>query len=115
MKTVVREVSSPEDTLSGVSRAMKTGRAEREAHISFATPELLWQALPAKCWEILKTLCGTGPVSIRNAARRVNRDIKAVHGDVTVLLKAGILTRTSEGRIEFPWEDVMVEFVLQPA
>jgi len=47
MKTVVLEVRSLADTLADTSRAMKTGRAERAAHIGFATPELLWQVLTA--------------------------------------------------------------------
>ena len=114
MKTVVLDVRSLADTLSDVSRAMKTGRADREARISFATPELLWRVLTAKRWELLKTLCGAGPVSIREAARRVGRDVKAVHGDVTALLKAGVLDRTTAG-IVFPYEAVKVEFMLQAA
>jgi predicted transcriptional regulator len=48
------------------------------ASFYFATPELLWKALTAKRWELLKVLYGTGPVSIREAARRVGRDVKAV-------------------------------------
>ncbi len=115
MKTVVLEVRSLAETLTDASRAMKTGRADRTAHIAFATPELLWQVLTAKRWELLKTLCGAGPVSIREAARRVNRDVKAVHGDVTALLNAGILTRTADGGIEFPYKAVKVEFMLQAA
>jgi predicted transcriptional regulator len=55
------------------------------------------------------------PVSIREAARRVGRDAKAVHGDVTALLRAGVLTRTPEGRIEFPFDAVKVEFLLRAA
>jgi len=94
---------------------MRTGRAEREAYISFATPELLWQVLTAKRWELLKTLCGAGSISIREAARRVGRDIKAVHGDVSILLKAGILIRSAKGGIEFPYEAVKVEFMLKAA
>ncbi len=115
MKTVVLEVRSLAETLTDASRAMKTGRADRAAHIAFATPELLWQVLTAKRWELLKTLCGAGPVSIREAARRVSRDVKAVHGDVTALLNAGILTRTADGDIEFPYKAVKVEFMLQAA
>ncbi len=115
MKTVVLEVRSLAETLADASRAMKTGRADRAAHIAFATPELLWQVLTAKRWELLKTLCGAGPVSIREAARRVSRDVKAVHGDVTALLDAGILTRTADGGIEFPYKAVKVEFMLQAA
>ncbi len=94
---------------------MKTGRADREARISFATPELLWQVLTAKRWEILKVLCGAGPMLIREAARRVKRDVKAVHGDVTALLSAGVLDRAEEGGIVFPFEAVKVEFMLETA
>ena len=97
------------------ANAWKSGKGSRSARISFAAPELLWQVLTAKRWELLKMLCGAGPVSIREAARRVNRDVKAVHGDVTALLSAGVLNRTDGGKIEFPFETVKVEFLLQAA
>ena len=71
--------------------------------------------ITAKRWELLKVLCGAGPVSIREAARRVGRDVKAVHGDVTALLNAGLLDRTDSGRIVFPYEAVKVEFLLHAA
>jgi predicted transcriptional regulator len=48
-------------------------------------------------------------------ARRVGRDVKAVHGDVTALLNAGVLGRTEDGQIIFPFEAVKVEFLLQAA
>lgn len=115
MNMVVLEVRSLAETLADAARAMKTGRADREARIAFATPELLWQVLTAKRWELLKALCGAGPVSIREAARRVGRDVKAVHGDVTALLNAGVLSRAANGRVEFPFGAVKVEFVLQAA
>ena len=115
MKTVVLDVRSLADTLADASRAMKTGRADREARISFATPELLWRVLTPKRWELLKALCGAGPVSIREAARRVKRDVKTVHGDVTALLNAGVLDRVEAGGIVFPFEAVKVEFMLEAA
>ena len=115
MNTVVLEVRSLADSLSDTARAMNTGHGEPEVRIAFTTPELLWQVLTAKRWELLKALCGAGPVSIREAARRVGRDVKAVHGDVTALLNAGILNRSAEGGIEFPFEAVKVEFMLQAA
>jgi predicted transcriptional regulator len=95
--------------------AWKTGKPEKSARISFATPELLWRVLTQKRWELLKALCGAGPVSIREAARRSGRDVKAVHGDVTALLNAGVLDRTNDGRIIFPFEAVKVEFLLKAA
>jgi predicted transcriptional regulator len=115
MNTVVLEVRSLADTLADASRAMKTGRGEREARIAFATPELLWQVLTAKRWELLKAMCGAGRMSIREAARRVGRDVKAVHANVKALLDAGILERTAGGGIEFPYRAIKVEFVLQAA
>jgi predicted transcriptional regulator len=115
MSTVVLEVRSLAETLADAAHAMETGQADREVRISFATPELLWEVLTAKRWELLKVLCGAGPVSIREAARRIGRDVKAVHGDITALLRAGVLSRTPEGRIEFPFDAVKVEFLLRAA
>lgn len=115
MNTIVLEVRSLKDTLADAASVMKGRRREREAHISFATPELLWQVLTAKRWELLKALCGAGPVSIREAARRVERDVKAVHGDVSALLNAGVLLRKDDGRIVFPYDSVKVEFLLHAA
>ena len=115
MKTVVLEVRSLADSLADAARAMKTGRAERVARIGFATPELLWQVLTAKRWELLRAMCGAGPMAIREVARRVGRDVKAVHGDVQSLLTAGVLSRTPEGEVVFPFYAVKVEFLLQAA
>ena len=115
MKTVTLDVRSPSDAMADFTQAWKTGKPQRSARISFATPELLWKMLTEKRWELLKALCGAGPVSIREAARRVGRDVKAVHGDVTALLNAGVLNRTEDGRIVFPFDAVKVEFLLQAA
>ncbi|MBI3154861.1 MAG: DNA-binding protein [Burkholderiales bacterium] len=115
MKTVTLDVRSPEKAMAQALAAAKSGRPAKTARISFATPELLWRVLTAKRWEILKALCGAGPVSIREAARRVGRDVKAVHSDVTALLMAGVIDRTDSGQIEFPFEAVKVEFMLEAA
>lgn len=115
MKTVILDVRTPDASMGDFLQGWKTGVRQTTARISFATPELLWQVLTAKRWELLKALCGAGPVSIREAARRVHRDIKAVHGDVTALLNAGLLDRAEGGGIVFPYGAVKVEFLLQAA
>jgi predicted transcriptional regulator len=115
MKTVTLDVRSPADSMADFVQAWNTGKPQKTARISFASPELLWQVLTAKRWALLKALCGAGPVSIRESARRVGRDVKAVHGDVTALLNAGLLNRTDDGRIVFPFDAVKVEFLLQAA
>lgn len=115
MKTVTLDVRSPDDAQQGFAQAWKSGKAAKAARISFATPELLWKVLTAKRWELLKALCGAGPVSIRETARRAGRDVKAVHADVTALLNAGVLERNDDGLIVFPYDAVKVEFLLQAA
>jgi predicted transcriptional regulator len=114
VKTVTLEVRKPADAMAEFSRAWKSGKPQKSARISFATPEILWKVLTAKRWELLKVLCGAGPVSIREAARMVGRDVKAVHGDITALLAAGVLSRV-DGGVEFPFAAIKVEFLLQAA
>jgi predicted transcriptional regulator len=101
--------------MADFARVWKTGKPEKSARISFASPELLWKVLTAKRWELLKAMCGAGPMSIREAARRVERDVKAVHSDITALLNAGVLDRREDGRVVFPFDAVKVEFLLQAA
>ena len=115
MKTVTLEVREPEDTMAGFVQAWRTGKASRGDRISFASPELLWKVLTAKRWELLKAMCAAGPMSVREAATRVGRDVKAVHGDLTALFRAGVLVRRESGQLEFPYEAVKVEFLLQAA
>lgn len=113
MNTVTLSVASREDV---TRRALAAFDGEPQgAHISFASVELLWKVLTAKRWELLKTMIGQGPMSIREAARRVGRDVKAVHGDVRALLDAGVLDKTDNGRIVFPYDTVHVEFTLKAA
>ena len=115
MKTVILDVRAPEEAVQDFVSAWKSGKAQKSARISFATPELLWKVLTAKRWELLKAMCGAGPITVREAARRVNRDIKSVHTDLSALLKAGVLDRTESGQMVFPYETVKVEFMLQAA
>jgi predicted transcriptional regulator len=115
VKTVTLDVRAPAETMKDFVRVWKTGKAEKSARISFASPELLWKVLTAKRWELLKALCGAGPVSIREAARRVDRDVKAVHSDVTALLNAGVLDRAPGRGVVFPYDAVKVEFLLRAA
>lgn len=115
MKTVTLDVRDPAETMKDVVRVWKTGKPDKSARISFASPELLWKVLTAKRWALLKALCEVGPVSIREAARRVDRDVKAVHSGVTALLNAGVLDRVPGGGVVFPYDAVKVEFLLRAA
>jgi predicted transcriptional regulator len=112
MKTVTLGVSSVETTRQRTAAAFR-GEIQGK-FISFTSIELLWKVLTAKRWEILYAMTGQGELAIREVARRVARDVKAVHGDVTALVHAGVLERSGDG-VSFPYDAVHVDFTLRKA
>ena len=113
MNIVTLEVRARAKSNSRFISAMK-GNSEG-AFISFETPTLLFRILSGKRWDLLKIMAGAGPMTIREAARRASRDVKAVHSDIHALLKAGILVKTDDGKIIFPFDAVHVDFMLNVA
>lgn len=113
MGTVTLVISSREDANRRFLRAFEG--ESLGSFISFESPTLLFKVLTGKRWELLKMMTGAGPMTIREAARRLGRDVKAVHGDVHALLNTGILEKTEIGHIQFPFDAVRVNFTLQAA
>lgn len=113
MRTVTLEVASRDKINRRFLRAF--AGEPQGAFISFETPELLFKVLAGKRWDLLKVMAGAGPLSIREAARRMNRDVKAVHGDAHALLQVGILQKTDKGQIVFPFDAIHVDFMLNAA
>lgn len=104
------------DLGSALKRAKGAFAGKSQGHfISFASHELMQKTLTPKRWELIKSLAGAGPMSIREAARRTERDVKSVHGDVQALLKAGVIDKTADGTIVFPYDEIHVDFVLREA
>src|SRR5512138_3602507 len=92
IRTVTLEVSSREKINRRFLRAFD--EESKGEFISFESPELLFKVISGKRWELIKIMTGAGPMTIREAARRMERDVKGVHGDVQALLKAGIFQKT---------------------
>ena len=72
-------------------------------------PLLLKTLTPAR-WELMDRLRAAGPLSIYELARRLERDYKNVHTDVTRLAELGLVERASDGRVSVPWDVVRGEF-----
>ncbi len=113
MQTVTLGIASREKVNKRFLEACK-GKPQGLS-ISFESPAVLFKVISGHRWELLKMMTGAGAMSIREAARRLGRDIKAVHGDVSALLKIGILHKTDDGQIEFPFDAIHVDFLLQAA
>lgn len=113
MRTVTLVVSSRK---TSNRRFLRAFRGEPQgAVISFESPALLFKVLTGRRWELLMLMTGAGPLTIREVARRSGRDVKTIHGDVHMLLDTGILQKTDNGRIEFPFDAVHVDFILKAA
>ncbi len=87
---------------------LETGRHAGEPVYSFPAWEALHATLTPNRVALLAALKEKGEVSMREAARLVNRDYRPVHADITALLKVGILDRTGKG-IVFPYEDLHID------
>jgi predicted transcriptional regulator len=113
VNTVTIGVSSMKDLKQRTTAAFRGKK--QGARISFASEDLLWRALTPKRWGLLKVMAGQGSMAIREIARRVKRDVRAVHSDVHALLKAGVLDRTDDGGVVFPYDAIHVDFMLRVA
>jgi len=72
-------------------------------------PLLLRTLTPAR-WQLLDRLREAGPLSIYELARRLERDYKNVHTDVTALARIGLIERAGDARVSVPWDVVRAEF-----
>lgn len=112
MTTVTLSVSSTEQAKQRLAAAFR-GEAQG-SYISFASIETLWRVLTAKRWQILQAMTAQGPLSIREVARRVDRDVKSVHSDIAALVAAGVVEQTTQG-VRFPYDAIHVDFTLSKA
>ncbi len=113
MNIVTIEVSSLDKTRDRLLAAFDGG--VQGNFVTFPTPEALWKTFTPKRWEIVRAMTGAGAMAIRELARRLGRDVRAVHADVHALLTCGVLNKTADGQIEFPYDAVHVDFMLEKA
>jgi predicted transcriptional regulator len=89
------------------------GRAMRPLEIlSFEDLPLLTRALTPARWTLLQDLKRKGPCSIYELARRLGRDYKNVHTDVTQLAAIGLLERRADALASVPWDLLRAELKL---
>lgn len=78
--------------------------------LSMADLPLLLRTLTPARWDLLERLRQAGPLSIYQLAKRLERDYKNVHTDVTALTNIGLIDRADDGRVSVPWDVVRAEF-----
>ncbi|OIQ80623.1 hypothetical protein GALL_376080 [mine drainage metagenome] len=103
---------------SGLREAARAGfTADRYLgeFLNFETPALFFGRLTEKRWDIVRTMLGEGEIAVRELARRVGRDVKRVHEDVTALTELGLLERTERGGVVCPYADIHVDMHIRQA
>ncbi|HSA90767.1 MAG TPA: MarR family transcriptional regulator [Burkholderiales bacterium] len=89
------------------------GRALRPLEIlSFEDLPLLAKTLSPARWILLQNLREQGPCSIYELAKRLGRDYKNVHTDVTQLAAIGVLERRADGLAAVTWDLLRAELKL---
>ena len=78
-------------------QACKTSQYQGEV-LSYATPAQLFKVFTQKRWEMIACLqTQESPVSIRELARQLGRDVRRVHDDVRALTGEGVIEKNSNG------------------
>ncbi len=115
-KTLYIRASTPADALDRFEAAwhLASGRAAPAplAILSFADLPLLLKTLTPARWALLGRLAKEGPFTIFALAKRLERDYKNVHTDVTSLLGLGIVEKNGAGEVLVRWEAVRAELQL---
>jgi predicted transcriptional regulator len=104
-------VSSAGDALDRFEAAwnrMADGTPVKLEILSFADLPLLLRTLSPARWELLMSLRDKPAASIYELAKRLGRDYKNVHTDVTRLAELGLIEKGEDLRV--PWDSVRAQF-----
>lgn len=103
------------DNIKLQMKAAFRGKADATCRYSFASRADLLRTLSPNRWGLIEVLTGAGPMAVRELARRVGRDVKGVHTDAQTLVLCGLIDKTADGGVEFPYDAVHVDFMLKAA
>lgn len=117
MNTVVISVKSLDQSRKETQELIRGRRGEGNSvpRINFVSWDLFHRVLAPNRMAVVSAMTGAGPLSIREVARRVGRDFKGVHTDVTALLNTGVIEKTEEGLVVFPYDEIHFDFVMRGA
>jgi predicted transcriptional regulator len=113
MEIVTIEVASRDKINRRIREAFKGKK--QGSYITFESVDAMFRVLTKNRRNLIEALAGAGPVSIREAARRVGRDVSAVHRDIHALIDAGIMEKTDNGLVVFPYDAIHLDAILPAA
>jgi predicted transcriptional regulator len=90
-------------------------RSYRGEVLNFESPGAFFGRMTERRWVLVRALQGQGEISLRELARRVERDVKRVHEDVQELLELGLVERGEDGGVVCPFATVHIDMELHAA
>ena len=114
-KALELRVGPPRDALdrfeAAWNRVVEGGRLVQLRVLTLRDLAALVGTLTPARWTLIERLSKEGPLSIYQLAKRLQRDYKNVHTDVTQLLRLGVLERQGDG-VAVPWQLLRAELSL---
>lgn len=108
MNILMIEVATDEEFNARIVQAVERNAPQPPGYF-FDTEEALLDTLTGNRFAILKALAGAGPIGVRELARRAGRDVRAVHADAQRLASIGLIDKTEDGKLHFPYDGVHIE------
>ena len=93
-------------------RARKGAIHGAEVRLTFESLPLLLRNLTPARWQLLERLKAEGPLSINELAKRLERNYKNVHTEVSRLVELGLIQREKDQRVAVAWDVVTAEMRL---
>ena len=81
--------------------------------LNFESPGAFFGRLSERRWALVRALQGQGEISLRELARRVERDVKRVHEDVQELIERGVVERGDGGGVVCPFSSVRIDMEMR--
>lgn len=94
------------------NRVVEGGKPVTLRVLTLETLPLLLKTLTPARWALIERLSEAGPVTIYELAKRLERDYKNVHTDVSALAGLGLVERRDDGRVAVEWDAVRGELRL---
>lgn len=96
------------NVLRATAEQAKAKRYQGET-LNFEDPGVFFGRLSERRWALVRVLLGAGEIPLRELARRVERDVRRVHQDVTVLTDLGLVARSASGGVLCPFTDIHID------
>jgi predicted transcriptional regulator len=101
------------DRFEAAWHRVQEGRALRPLEVlSFPDLPVLLRTLSPARWKLMQDLKEKGPCTIYELAKRLQRDYKNVHTDVTQLAELGLIERRGDGLAAASWDLLRAELRL---